>query len=139
MTLSQQTAICFAAGCVGALAVVLASHALFAVGLGQKLGVKEPVSLKSPDIYRPLFWGGLWGIPLGLLLDAAWPHLYLVGLLYFLAPLVALYLFFLPQAGAGLFGLKQGGWKFALYLLIINVPYGIVTALVARVIIGVQP
>jgi hypothetical protein len=138
MTLSQQTAICFTAGCVGALAVVLFSHALFAVGIAQKLGVKEPVSLKSPDIYRPLYWGGLWGIPLGLLLDAAWPHLYLMGLLYFLAPLLALYLFFLPLGGAGAFGLKQGGWKFTLYLLLINLPYGIVTALVARAIIGEQ-
>jgi hypothetical protein len=136
MTLSQQTAICFTAGVIGALAVVLASHALFAVGVAGKLGVKEPVSLKSPDIYRPLFWGGLWGVPLGLILDAAWPHLYLVGLLYFLAPLAALYLIFLPLGGAGVFGLKQGGWKFAFYLLVINLPYGIVTALVARAIIG---
>jgi len=139
MTLSQQVAICFTAGCVAALVVVLFSHLLFALGIAQKMGVKEPVSLKSPDVYRPLFWGGLWGIPLGLLLDAVWPHLYLVGLLYFLAPLLALYLFFLPLGGAGVFGLKQGGWKFTLYLLLINVPFGIVTALVARVIIGEQP
>jgi hypothetical protein len=139
MTVLQQVAICFTAGCVAALAVVLFSHALFAVGLSQKLGVKEPVSLKSPDVYRPLFWGGLWGIPLGLFLDAAWPHLYLVGLLYFLAPLLALYLFFLPKSGAGAFGLKQGGWKFTLYLLLINLPFGIIMALVARAIVGEQP
>jgi hypothetical protein len=53
------------------------------------------------------------------------------GLLYFLAPLLALDLFFLPLGGAEVFGLKQGGWKFTLYLLLINLPYGIVTALVA--------
>ena len=139
MSLSQQVAICFAAGCVAALVVVLFSHLLFALGLAQKLGVKEPVSLKSPDVYRPLFWGGLWGIPLGLVLDAVWPHLYLVGLIYFLAPLLALYLYFLPLGGAGFFGLKQGGWKFTLYLLLINLPFGIVTALVARAIIGERP
>jgi hypothetical protein len=51
-------------------------------------------------------------------------------------PLLALYLFFLPKSGAGAFGLKQGGWKFTLYLLLINLPFGIVTALVARAIIG---
>src|SRR5258706_7847550 len=109
MTVTQQVAICFAAGVVGALAVVLSSHVLFALGLAQKFGIKEPISLKSPDIYRPLFWGGLWGIPLGLLLDAAWPHLYLIGFLYFLAPVLALFLIFLPKSGAGYFGLRQGG------------------------------
>src|SRR5262249_9087540 len=82
MTVFQHVAICFTAGVVGALAVVLFSHVLFALGLSAKLGVKEPVPLKSPDIYRPLFWGGLWGIPFGLLIDVAWPHLYLFGLLY---------------------------------------------------------
>ena len=71
MTLLQRVAICFAAGVIGALAVVVASQVLFALGLGQKLRAKEPVSLKSPDVYRPLFWGGLWGMPFGLLIDAA--------------------------------------------------------------------
>jgi hypothetical protein len=107
--------------------------------LSEKLGVKEPISFKSPDIYRPLFWGGLWGIPFGLLLDAAWPHLYLVGLLYFLAPVLALFLIFLPMSGAGYFGLRQGGPMFTVYLLLINLPFGIITALVARAIIGDQP
>src|ERR1035438_9213690 len=65
----QRMAICFAAGVVGALAVVLFSHVLFELGLSAALGVKAPGSLKSPDIYRPLFWGGLWGIPFGLLLN----------------------------------------------------------------------
>ena len=139
MTVMQRVAICFAAGVIGALAVVLFSHVLFALGLGRKLGVKEPISLKSPDVYRPVFWGGLWGIPFGLFLDAAWPHLYLVGFLYFLAPVLALFLIFLPKAGAGPFGLRQGGPMFTLYLLLVNLPFGIVTALAARVIIGENP
>jgi len=63
LTVLQRVAICFAAGVLGGLAVVLFSHVLFALGLSAALGVKEPVSLKSPDIYKPLFWGGLWGIP----------------------------------------------------------------------------
>jgi hypothetical protein len=62
------------------------------LGLSAKLGVKEPISFKSPDIYRQLFWGGLWGIPFGLLIDAAWTHLYLFGFLYFLVPVLALFL-----------------------------------------------
>jgi hypothetical protein len=139
MTVIQRMAICFAAGVLGAVAVVLFSHVLFALGLAKKLGVKEPISLKSPDIYRPLFWGGLWGVPFGLLIDAAWAHLYLVGFLYFLAPVLALFLIFLPLAGAGLFGLRQGGPMFTVYLLLVNVPFGIITALAARAIIGETP
>jgi hypothetical protein len=139
MTVIQRVAICFAAGVIGALAVVLFSHVLFASGLSERLGVKEPISFKSPDIYRPLFWGGLWGIPFGLLIDAAWTHLYLFGFLYFLAPVLALFLIFLPMSGAGYFGLGKGGPMFTVYLLLVNLPFGIVTALAARVIIGESP
>jgi len=138
-TLSQRMAICFAAGVIGALAVVIFSHILFATGLSARLGVKAPISLKSPDIYRPLFWGGLWGIPFGLFIATAWNHLYLYGVLYFLAPVLALFLIFLPMSGAGFFGLRQGGPMFTLYLLLINLPFGIVTALTARAIIGMKP
>ena len=139
MTVLQRVAICFAAGVLGALAVVLFSHILFALGLGEKLGVKEPISFKSPDIYRPLFWGGLWGIPFGLLTEAAWTHLYLFGFLYFLAPVLALFLIFLPLSGAGYFGLRRGGPRFTVYLLLVNLPFGIITALVAKAIIGENP
>jgi hypothetical protein len=95
--------------------------------------------LKAPDIYRPLFWGGLWGIPFGLLIKAAWKRLYLFGLLYFLAPVLALFTIFLPLSGAGFFGLEKGGPRFMVYLLLVNLPFGIVTALVARAIIGKTP
>ena len=138
-TVIQRLAICFVAGVVGALAVVLFSHVLFQLGLSARLGVKAPVSLKSPDIYRPLFWGGLWGIPFGLFIATAWNHLYLYGVLYFLAPVLALFLIFLPMSGAGFFGLRQGGPLFTLYLLLVNLAFGIVTALAARAIIGKHP
>ena len=139
MTMIQRVAICFGAGVSGALAVVLFSHVLFALGISATLGVKEPVSLKSPDIYRPLFWGGLWGIPFGLLIKTFWMHLYLFGFLYFLAPVLALFLIFLPMSGAGYFGLQKGGPMFTVYLLLVNLPFGIITALAARAIIGEKP
>ena len=138
LTVLQRVAICFAAGVVGALAVVLFSHVLFGVGLSATLGVNAPVSLKSPDIYRPLFWGGLWGILFGLFIKSAWNRLYLAGFLYVLAPLLALFLFFLPMSGAGYFGLHRGP-TFTVYLLLVNLPFGIVTALAARAIIGKHP
>src|SRR5260370_4600879 len=128
----QRVAICFAAGVVGALAVVLFSQILFGSGLSATLGVKAPVPVKAPDIYRPLFWGGLWGIPFGLFIQTAWKRLYLWGLLYFLAPVLALFLIFLPMSGAGYFGLQHGGPVFTLYLLLGNVPVRIMSALGAR-------
>jgi hypothetical protein len=139
LTLVQRLAISFAAGVIGALAVVLFSHILFALGISGALGINAPVSLKPPDIYRPLFWGGLWGIPFGLLVKTFWKRLYLFGLLYFLAPVFALFIIFLPLSGAGLFGLQHSGPMFAVYLLLVNLPFGIVTALAARAIIGKQP
>jgi hypothetical protein len=134
MTVIQLAAICFAAGAIGGLAVVLFSHLLFALGLSATLGVNQPVPLKSPDIYRPLFWAGPWGIPFGLLIKPLWGWLYLFGLLYFLAPVLALFTIFLPTGA-----LRQGGLSFAAYLLLVNLPYGISTALVARAIIGDKP
>ena len=139
LTLIQRVAICFAAGVIGGLAVILCSHLLFALGLSATLGVKEPVSLKSPDIYKPLFWAGLWGIPFGLFIKILWRRLYLFGFLYFLAPVLALFTIFLPMSGAGYFGLKHGGPMFTVYLLLVNLPYGIMTALAAGAIIGKKP
>ena len=138
LTLIQRVAICFAAGVIGAVAVVLFSRVLFGLGLSATFGVKAPVPLHSPDIYKPLFWGGLWGILFGVFVVTAWKHLYLFGLLYFLVPVLALYLIFLPRSGAGYFGLHQGP-MFAVYLLLVNLPYGIVTALAALAILGKNP
>jgi len=139
LTVSQRVAICFAAGVVGALAVVLSSHVLSLLGLGVEGPIHFPVALKSPGIYRPLFWGGLWGIAFGLLIKTVWNRRYLFGFLYFLAPMLATFLFFLPMNGAGYFGLKQAGPMFPLYVLLVNLPFGIVTALVASAIIGKKP
>jgi len=139
LTLIQRVAICFTAGVIGGLAVVLFARVLFELGLSATFGVKAPISLNPPYIYRPLFWGGLWGIPFGLFIKTAWKRLYLFGLLYFLAPVLALYIIFLPMAGAGYFGFQHGGPMFAVYLLLVNLPYGIITALAARAIIGRKP
>jgi hypothetical protein len=138
LTASQRVAICFAAGVIGAVAVVVCSYVLFGLGVSGSLGVKAPLPLKSPDIYKPLFWGGLWGVLFGLFIKTAWNRLYLVGFLYVLAPLLALFLFFLPMSGAGYFGLNRGP-TFTVYLLLVNLPFGIVTALAARAIMGKHP
>jgi len=138
-TLIQRVAICFAAGVLGALAVVLFSHVLFQLGLGVEGPIPFPIAFKSPGIYLPLFWGGLWGIPFGLLIKTAWNRRYVFGFLYFIAPILATFLFFLPMSGAGYFGLEQAGPMFPLYVVLVNLPFGIVTALAASAIIGKKP
>jgi len=138
LTLIQRVAICFPAGVIGALAVLVFALVLFWLGVSAVFGVKAPLSFKPPDIYRPLFWGGLWGILFGLFIKTVWRRLYLVGFLYVIVPVLALYLIFLPMRGAGYFGLHEGP-MFTVYLLLVNLPFGIVTALAARAIIGTDP
>ena len=95
LTVIQRVAICFAAGVMSGSGGRPFQPALFRLGVMRTLRVKAPVSLKSPDIYKPLFWGGLWGIPFGFFIKSVWKRLYLFGLLYFIAPVLALFLFFL--------------------------------------------
>ena len=83
-TLSQRVAICFGAGVLGALAVLLFSHVLSLFGPGPKGPIPFPASFEPPGIYRPLFWGGLWGLLFGFFIKPVWNRLYLAGFLYFL-------------------------------------------------------
>ncbi len=138
-TLSQRLAICFVAGVLGALAVLLFSHVLSWFGPAPKGPVHFPASFEPPGIYRPLFWGGLWGLLFGFFIKAAWNRLYLVGFLYVFVSLLALFLFFLPKGGAGYFGLKAAEPIFPLFVTLVNLPFGITIALVARAIIGKTP
>jgi len=138
-TLSQRLAICFAAGVIGALAVLLFSHVVSWFWSAPKSPVRFPASFEAPGIYRPLFWGGLWGLLFGFFIKPVWNRLYLVGFLYFLVSMAALFLFFLPKGGAGYFGLKVAEPIFPLYVMLVNLPFGITIALVARAIIGKNP
>ena len=122
---------CFAAGVIGAAAVVLFSVVLYYAGISPHLGVTAAPSISSPGVYRPLFWGGLWGIPFALITLNRDRNYYLIGWLYFLAPVLALYLIFAPIGGIGLFAINKG-LRFTFYLLLVNFPFGIVTAVAAR-------
>ena len=135
-TLNQRLAIGFAAGTVATVALVLFSHVLSWFGPAPKGPIHFPVSFAPPGIYGLLFWGGLWGLLFGFVIKPVWNRLYLVGFLYFLLPLAATFLFFLPKGGAGYFGLKVAEPMFPLYVMLVNVPFGITIALVARAIIG---
>ena len=117
----------FTAGFIGALAVLLTATIAFAIGIGPALGA-QPISLSPPDVYRPLVWGGFWGIPLGFILRSLKDRHNMVGFLYFLAPVAALFFVFLPQRGLGLFGLK-GGAGIIVWAILVNAPFGIVATL----------
>jgi hypothetical protein len=128
-------AIGFTAGFIGAAAVLLTVRLLFLIGIGPALGVNVPLSLAPPDVYRPLVWGGFWGIPLAFILRGLKRHHTAVGFAYFFAPLAALYLVFMPMGGKGFFGLN-GGSGIMVHAFIANAPYGIVTTLVIAALAG---
>jgi hypothetical protein len=131
----EVVALGFTAGFIGAAAVLLTARIVFAVGIGPALEVTTPISLAPPYVYRPLVWGGLWGIPLAFILRSLTGHQMIVGFLYFLAPVAALLLIFLPLGGKGLFGLKDGP-GIMVHAVIVNAPYGIVTALAINALCG---
>ena len=108
---------------------------LYDTGLGPALGVALPLSFKPPGVYRPLVWGGLWGIPLAFILRRLKGRHMTVGFIYFLAPVAALGLIFMPLDGMGLLGLK-GGPGIMVHALIANAPYGIVTTLAIAALSG---
>ena len=128
-------AVGFTAGFIGAAAVLVFARLLYYAGIAQALGVTMPIAFSPPEVYRPLVWGGLWGIPLGFIVREIRSHYLLVGFLYFLAPVAALYLVFLPMQGMGFFGLN-GGLAMTAYFLIVNMPFGIVTTLAAAALSG---
>jgi hypothetical protein len=131
----EVVAIGFTAGFVGAAAVLLTARLLFYAGISPALGIASPLSLAPPDVYRPLVWGGLWGIPLSFILRGLKSHQKTVGFIYFLAPVAALFLIFMPMSGMGLFGLK-GGPGIMVNALVANAPYGIVTTLAIAALCG---
>src|SRR5438093_2104168 len=98
----EVVALGFTAGFVGAAAVLLTARLLFYAGIGPALGVASPLSFAPPDVYRPLVWGGRWGIPLAFILRRLKDHHKDAGFIYFLAPAAALYLIFMPMRGMGL-------------------------------------
>jgi hypothetical protein len=131
----EVVALGFTAGFVGAAAVLLTARILFYVGIGPALGIATPLSLAPPGVYRPLVWGGFWGIPLAFILRGLKDRHEIVGFFYFLAPVTALFLVFMPMGGQGFFGLN-GGPGIMVHAILANAPYGIVTTLVIGALSG---
>jgi hypothetical protein len=79
----EPIALGFTAGFIGAAAVSLTVTLVFYSGIGPALGVKSPLLLAPLLVYRPLVWGGLWGLPLAFILRSLTGHYATEGLLYF--------------------------------------------------------
>jgi hypothetical protein len=131
MELRRFAAYGFLGGVAGGASVVLFSLLLFHSGISSRFGVDSPVNIGPPAVYSPLFWGGLWGIPFGMIMGKLHDRIYIYGFLYFLAPVMGLFLIFSPLHGTGFFALGKGV-LFTLYLVLVNMPYGIVTAVVTK-------
>ncbi len=131
----EVVALGFTAGFLAAVGVLLMARLVFAVGIAPALGVTTPISIEPPAVYRPLVWGGFWGVPLAFLLKALKERHKTVGFLYFLAPVAALFFIFLPLGGLGFFGLNAGV-GLPVYLLIVNAPYGILATVLAAGMAG---
>jgi hypothetical protein len=118
--------ICFAAGCLGALANSITVWFFGDMGLSQKLGVAIAPHLSAAWLYPRIVWGGIWGLLFLLPLLRSKPLLQ--GFVLSLAP-TAMQLFYVfpVQAGKGIGGIELGLLT-PLLVVFFNWVWGIVTA-----------
>ncbi len=123
-------AICFAAGCLGALANSLTVWGLGGLGITGLFGVSIAPALTPAWLYPRIVWGGLWGLLFVLPVLAGRPML--KGMLLSLLPtLVQLFVVFPYKAQKGLAGVELGALT-PLFVVFFNAVWGLVTALAIR-------
>lgn len=125
MTLIQRAALYFTAAALGGLAVVLTVWSLGQIGVADLFGVSIKPELEKTFIYKQMVWGGLWGMI--FLIPVTIKPLWLKGLIMTLAPVIVALTVLFPMGGAGFLGLEQGTLT-PLYIYLVNVPWGLVTA-----------
>jgi hypothetical protein len=122
--------ICFAAGCLGALANSLAVWAFGEYGITKQFGVAIAPALKLSWLYPRIVWGGLWGLV--FVLPFFNNRLIAKGALISIFPtLVQLLVLFPLKAGKGYFGMDLGIYTPA-FVTFFNLIWGIVTAVTIR-------
>ena len=118
--------ICFAAGCLGALANSLAVWVFGDMGISRQLGVAIAPNLSAGWLYPRIVWGGIWGFLFLLPMLRSKP--FLQGSVLSLAPTaVQLFYVFPVMAHKGIGGLELGLLT-PLLVLFFNWIWGIVTA-----------
>lgn len=122
MTLERASKL-FAAGAAGGLANALI------IWLAGEIGLPAP-KFAIPFLYKQVAWGGLWGL---VFLIPLFPGIWWKkGLVMGLLPSLAVFLIFLPMAGAGMFGLNIGVLVPVLVLFFNVVVWGLATAYWAK-------
>ena len=129
MSLLQRAALYFTAAALGGLAVVLTVWAFGQIGIADLFGVKIKPALAKEFIYRQMVWGGIWGMI--FLLPIPIKPLWLKALVMTLAPVAVALVLLFPQTPLGRFGLGAGTLT-PLYIYIVNIPWGMVTAYLGR-------
>lgn len=119
----KRLSLLFAAGAVGGLANVIA---IWILG---KLGLPLPKASLG-FLYKQAVWGGLWGLIFLIPVFAGswWKK----GMLMGLAPALLVLFFFLPQRGAGIFGLNVGPAVPVMVVFLNVVVWGLATAYWAK-------
>jgi len=122
--------VCFAAGCLGALANSLVAWQAGALGITRWAGVSMAPSLSAGWLYPRIVWGGLWGLLFVLPFLKSRP--FLKGTLLSLLPTAFQLLYVFPnKTGHGFFGVGLGMWAPA-FTLVYNWVWGVVAAMTIR-------
>jgi hypothetical protein len=122
--------LCFAAGCLGALANSLAVWLCGDLGISKTLGVAIAPALTAHWLYPRIVWGGIWGLLFILPLLNSKP--FSKGTILSLFPtMVQLFVVFPYQAKKGMAGIELGLLTPVL-VFVFNWVWGVVTALTLR-------
>lgn len=122
--------ICFAAGCLGALANSLTVWAFGEYGITKQFGVAIAPALKLSWLYPRIVWGGLWGLV--FVFPFLNSRLIAKGALISIFPtLVQLLVVFPLKAGKGYFGMDLGMYT-PVFVVFFNLIWGGVAALAIK-------
>lgn len=126
----KRVLICFAAGCLGALANSVIVWFFGDIGITRHFGVAIAPGLSASWLYPRIVWGGIWGLLFLLPLLRSKPLVQ--GLVLSLIPTAVQLLYFFPvQAHKGLGGIELGLLT-PLLVVIFNFVWGVVTAVTIK-------
>ena len=122
--------ICFAAGCIGALANSLTVWVFGIYGITRQFHVAIAPALTPAWLYQRIVWGGIWGF----LFAIPWLNTRALtkGAVLSLFPtIVQLFVVFPFQAKKGYLGLTLGAYA-PIFVLFYNLVWGLVTSLTIK-------
>lgn len=122
--------VCFAAGCLGALANSLVVWAFGDYGITKHFGVAIAPSLKLSWIYPRIVWGGLWGLVFVLPFLNNKP-ISKGAIISIFPSLFQLLVVFPLIAGKGYFGMDLGMYT-PVFVVFFNLIWGVVAALAIK-------